>query len=154
MAAEEEQAQRVVAVRRRSSAGARRRSIVILRLHRRELLPAAPRFLAAHLVGHPASGDLDQPAPRVIGYAGLGPLPRGRQKRFLHRVLGGVEIPMTSQHRAENPRRELAQQALDGGLRGRCRHISSGGALLTWRTSIGTLLGAPPRPGAAEARAA
>ena len=32
--------------------------------------------------------------------------------------------------------------------------MSTGGALITWRTSIGMFSGTPPFPGAADARAA
>ena len=42
-----------------------------------------------------------------------------------------------------------------GGIQGRGHQAnSSGGPLITWRTSIGILNGLPPGPGAAEARAA
>lgn len=61
---------------------------------------------------------------------------------------------MTPGHRAEHLRREVAQQAPDICGRFLSRHASDGGALGTWRTSIGMMSGLPPGPGAAEARAA
>jgi hypothetical protein len=153
MAAQEEQAQGVVVTRGSLAVRAGLRSIRLRRLHRGKVLAAAPRLLAARLVDESARRDLDQPRLRTLRYAGVGPLARRREKRLLNRILGGVEIAMASQHSAEDPRRELAQQALDGGVRV-WLHISSGGALITWRTSNGVLMGAPPRPGAAEACAA
>ena len=82
------------------------------------------------------------------------PLQRRREQRLLHRVLGGGEVAEAPDHRAENLRRELAQQVLAGGVQGRGRHTSTGGALITSRTSIGMFIGTPPLPGAADARAA
>ncbi len=41
-----------------------------------------------------------------------------------------------------------------GIARAKAGHRSSGGALITWRISIGMLIGTPPLPGAAETRAA
>src|SRR5678815_3946651 len=102
------------------------------------------------MIGHPPHGDLDQPAARVVGDPVRGPLLRRRDERLLHRVLRGGEIAEAADHRAEHLRRELAQQALTG----EAGHTSTGGPLITSRTSIGMLSGLPPGPGAADARAA
>ena len=100
-------------------------------------------------------GDLDQPAARVVGHALARPLHGRRDQRFLNRVLRGGEIAEAPDHGAEHLRREVAQQVLGRrGSRRRWNHMSTGGALITWRTSIGMLSGAPPLPGAADARAA
>ena len=53
-----------------------------------------------------------------------------------------------------NLRRDVAKQVLAGKRLRPDGHISGGGALITSRTSIGILIGAPPGPGAADARAA
>ena len=78
--------------------------------------------------------------------------PRGhcsgrREQRLLDRVLRGGEVAEAPDDRAEHLRRELAQQVLAGEVERRCRHTSTGGALITWRTSIGMFSGAPPVPG-------
>ena len=76
---------------------------------------------------------------------------RGGDQRFLHRVLGVGEVAVAAHDRAEDLRRELAQQAL--GARRRCSHLGVGRAQHLAhldRLRIGT----PPGPGAAEARAA
>ena len=81
---------------------------------------------------------------------------RGRgDQRLLHRILRGGEVAEAPHHRAEHLRRELAQQVLGRRIqRTRWSQLSTGGALITSRTSIGMFSGAPPGPGAAEARAA
>ncbi len=59
------------------------------------------------------------------GFSGTpsrGPLHGRGEQRLLHGVLGGVEVPVAPDERAEDLRRETAQQVLDaGGVR---RHIS------------------------------
>ncbi len=97
-------------------------------------------------------GDVVQPAARVGGDALRRPLRGGRDQRLLHRVLRGGEVAVAAGHRAEHLRREVAQQAPDGGLHVRHRHCF--GALITCRTSMGMFSGAPPGPGAADAFAA
>ena len=98
---------------------------------------------------------MNQPAARVVGQAVARPL-RGRgDQRLLHRVLGGGEIAEAADDRAEHLRRELAQQLLGAEIQRGARHrYSSGGPLITCRTSIGMFSGAPPGPGAADACAA
>jgi hypothetical protein len=62
---------------------------------------------------------------------------RCRKHRFLHGVFRDAKVSEAADHRAENLRRQLAQQALVGELRRATRHTSTGGALITSRTSIG-----------------
>jgi hypothetical protein len=76
------------------------------------------------------------------------------EQRFLNRVLGRGEVSVAADERAEDLRRELAQQSLDAGVRTLRGQMSSAGALITSRTSIGMFNGAPPRPGAVDAFAA
>ena len=106
------------------------------------------------MIGHAPRGDLDQPAARVVGHALARPLQRRREQRLLHRVLGGGEVAEAPDDRAEHLRRELAQQVLARAVQSSRRHMSTGGALITSRTSIGMFSGTPPLPGAADARAA
>ena len=73
-----------------------------------DVLPPLAGLLAAQQVGQPAGGDGDQPAQRLVRDAILGPLQRGRQKCFLRCVLGGVEVPVASNHGAEDLRRQPA----------------------------------------------
>ena len=83
------------------------------------------------------------------------PLQRRREQRLLHRVFRGGEVAEAADDRAEHLRRELAQQVLAGRRpSGAAVTLSTGGALITSRTSIGMFSGAPPLPGAADARAA
>src|SRR5689334_2745031 len=97
---------------------------------------------------------MNQPAARVVRHAFLRPLHAGGDERFLHRVFGGGEVLEAADRRAENLRRELAQQILGGRIQSGNRHTSTGGALITSRTSIGMFNGLPPAPGAADAPAA
>ena len=106
------------------------------------------------LMMHAPRGHVDQPAAWVVGHALLGPLHRRREQRLLHCVLRGSEVAETPDDRPEDLRREVAQQALAGRVQAARRHRSTGGALITSRTSIGMFSGAPPGPGAADARAA
>ena len=77
---------------------------------------------------------------------------RGEQ-RLLHRVLAVAEVAEATHDRGEDPRRRFAQQVLDAW---RSAHLrpSGSGASITSRTSIGCLIGTPPRAGAAETLAA
>ncbi len=146
MTAHHQQVQRVVLVR--GSDGVRRRRRLGRHLEHHDCFAAAAGDLGADLVGQASGGDVDQPPARIGRQAVARPLPRRRQQRLLHRVLGGREIAEAADDRAEHLRRQLAQQAVGN----RCH--SCGGALITWRTSIGMFIGTPPLPGAAEARAA
>ena len=57
----------------------------------------------------------DQPATWVLGDALIRPLERGGEQRLLHGVLGRVEVAVAADERAEDLRRELAQQVLGTG---------------------------------------
>src|SRR5262245_26946894 len=105
------------------------------------------------MIGDSPRSDLNQPAARIVGQTFLRPLQRGREQRLLHGILCGTEIAEATSHRAENLRRQFTQQVLVGERRRPLRHTSTGGALITSRTSIGMLSGSPPLPGAAEASA-
>jgi len=92
---------------------------------------------------------------RIVGHALMRPLERRRDERFLHRIFGFRKITEATDHRAEHLRRQIAQQALGKRAIGPpCHSSSSDGPLITWRTSIGMFMGAPPSPGAADAHAA
>src|SRR5690349_363021 len=99
-----------------------------------------------------------QPPARIRRDTLRRPLRRRGDERFLHGILGRREVAMSARHRGEHLRREVAQQVLDRQLVWigvvRRRHASTGGALITCRTSIGMISGAPPGPGADEAFAA
>ena len=73
----------------------------------------------------------------MLGHALRRPLVRGGQQRLLHRVLAGVEVPVPAHERAEDLRRQLAQQALDAHV---VDHISIPAGSMTGRTSIGANL--------------
>src|SRR6266516_6022511 len=77
---------------------------------------------------------------------------RRGDERLLHGVLGGVEVAGPPHDRAEDLRRQVAQQVLDPRslVHSVGVHMSGLGAPITWRTSIGCCIAAPPRPGAAE----
>ena len=106
------------------------------------------------MIGHTPHGHLDQPAARIVGHALLRPLHGRGKQRLLDRVLRRGKIAEASNDGAENLRRQLAQQVLAGRVQLDGRHTSTGGALMTSRTSMGMLSGIPPGPGAAEAPAA
>lgn len=80
---------------------------------RGQLLTAAAGVVAAELLGEPPRGDPDQPPGRVVGHAAVGPLRRRGDERLLDRVLRIGEVAVAAQDRAEGPRREVAQEALD-----------------------------------------
>ena len=124
-------------------------------LREHELFATTTRVFLAHVIGHAPEGDPNQPAAWVVGEPLLGPLGGGGDERFLDGVFGGAEITEPPNDRAENLRRQLAQQILSLGIqRARVYIRSSGGALITWRTSIAMFIVVPPEPGADEARAA
>jgi hypothetical protein len=82
-------------------------------------------------------------------------VPSPRRSALLHRVLRGGEVSMTPRDGAEYVRGQLAQQVLDRVVQSLRRHTSTGEMLIiTCRTSIGMMSGAPPGPGAADALAA
>src|SRR5687768_1858526 len=120
----------------------------------RELLTIASRRFAAEKIGHAARRHMNEPAARVVGNPFLRPLHACGDERFLHRIFGGRKIFEASNHGAENLRCDLAQQVLGIWVQAGSRHTSTGGALITSRTSIGIFSGTPPLPGAADAAAA
>src|SRR5439155_13435760 len=79
--------------------------------------------LAAPFVHKTPGGDRQQPRPRIVGNASLGPLERRSQECLLHRILTGVEVAVSPREPAEDPRREVTQQALDIRV---CPHNSGG----------------------------
>ena len=117
-------------------------------------LATATSDLAPHMVGETPRGHLDQPPSGILGQALFRPLKGRGEKRLLHCVLGGSEVAEPTDHGREHLRREFTQQVLGRRVEPRRRHSVGGGPLMTWRTSMAMLRGAPPRPGAAEALAA
>ena len=78
-------------------------------------------------------------------------------QRLLYRVLASTEVAVAAEQRAQDLRRQIAQQVLGAGVQPR-DHASGvqsvGGPLITCRTSIAMFSGLPPGPGAADASAA
>jgi len=121
-----------------------------------ERLTAPAGGLGTHVVGQLSRGHVNEPASRAVGHPGARPLLRGGEQSLLHRVFRGKEIAELPAHDAQHLRRQVAQQALDVGVR-RIPSVQSpslGGPLITSRTSIPMLSGVPPGPGAADASAA
>jgi len=131
MTTHEEQDERVVLLRRLRRDG--------LAEDRPEVVefPAAASALAAQVIGHAPGRHLDQPCAWIVRKTFVRPLLRGGEQRFLHRIFGDTEVSEAPDHRAENLRRHLAQQVLVSEPILRARHTSTGGALMTSRTSIG-----------------
>ena len=134
MGAQEEQGEGFVLVLSMFVAGRRRDKFVTRHLRRGGLLTPPACLFAAHLVGQPARSNRYQPALRILGDTLRRPLDGGGEQRFLHRVLSQVEIAVTPDERAENPRRELAQQVLDSASGSR-HHISVPASSMIGRTS-------------------
>jgi hypothetical protein len=122
MAAQEEQHERVV------GAG----DVLGRRLGRDRALPLAAGVVAAHLVDQPPGGDGHQPAARAVGHALGRPLHGGGEHGLLDGVLASLELAVPAHQPAEDLRRELAQQVLDGGG-GHASSVPSEN--ITWRTS-------------------
>src|SRR6478736_10324142 len=78
-----------------------------------ELLAVPPRPLTPPLVDQPPRGGLHEPAARFLRHAVLRPARRGCEQCLLDGVLGSVEVAVPAHERAENLRRQLAQQVLD-----------------------------------------
>ena len=154
MAAHEQQHKRIVVVQVVDLIGGGHHLFVRRRFHHHHVLAPAAGQLGAEEIGHAPGGHLDQPTARIVGDTVTRPLLRRREQRLLDRILGGGEVAEAADHRAENLRRQLAQQVLPRVVERRLRHASTGGALMTWRTSMGMFSGTPPLPGAAEARPA
>src|SRR5438874_1018328 len=106
MAAQEQQRQRVVLVGGlRFNRGPERRN---------DLLPAASRTFCPPVVDQPPRGDRYQPRPRVGRQPFVAPLERSREQRLLDCVFTSVELPVPPKQRAEDLRRQIAQQVLHG----------------------------------------
>jgi hypothetical protein len=131
----------------------------------RQVLAAPPGLLAAPLVDQPAGGGLQQPAVRLRRDAGTGPVLGRGQQPVLDGVLGRVEVAVPAGERAEDLRRQPAQQVLDVGRdvqrepptwsRNDSISVASDGASsMICRTWIGCWVAAPPGPGTADTFAA
>src|SRR4051812_45677316 len=117
MAAHEQQNERVVGVRDALICWGLRDSLGWQQPLRNRLLPALAGLLTSQQVRQATRCDRDQPAERVIGTTLSGPAGRGGDERLLRRVLGGIEVAVATNQRAEHPRREIAQQVLYLGVR-------------------------------------
>src|SRR5487761_1405950 len=130
MTAQEQQAKRVIAGTGVLVIGGRRDGGHFVR---GGVLAAAPCVVAAPLVDQPPGGHADEPASGIIGNALGGPLNAPGQERLLHGVLAFLEAAVTADERAEDLRRQLAEQVLGGTWRGQ---TSAPESYMTGRTSI------------------
>ena len=119
-----------------------------------ELFAQTPRGVGADLIGETARRDGDEPAARIVGESLFRPLFRRRDQRFLDGVFAAAEVAIAAEERAQDARREIAQEILGASAQPIDHWNSGGGPLITCRTSIGMLSGLPPGPGAADAAAA
>ena len=157
MTAHEEQQERVVFIDANVGRGWWNESPLSPELTRDSVFSVAPRDLAARLVGETPDGHAIEPASWIVRYAVHWPLRGGGDQCFLHGVFGCREVAMSTDDRAEDLRRQLAQQAYDGRIRGSgwwARHASMVGARITCRTSTPRYIGFPPGPGAVDILAA
>ena len=97
--------------------------------------------LTPPLVDQASGRDGHKPRSRVVGHTLFCPSQRCGEERLLHGILARVELRIAPHQRAEDLRRELAQQILDSGPGPQ----KSGGASMTWRTSMGTFTNATMR---------
>ena len=132
MATEEQQRQGVVPIVDVLVAGRGRHEFTASAVPRRPTPDVHARTRCAKLIGQSARRDRDQPTPRVLRQRLPRPPERGREQRLLHRVLACVEVPVTTDERAQDLRGELTQQVLDVGVRA---HISSPATCISGRTS-------------------
>jgi hypothetical protein len=107
MTAQEQNGERVVLLRRLARAADLEEGF--------GLLASAPSALAPPAVDQAPRRGGHEPRPGMVGHALLRPLRRRREQRLLHGILRGVELPVPAHQRAEDLRRELAQQILDAG---------------------------------------
>ncbi len=154
MAAHEEKDKRVVFLRRSLDG---RRFGCVGRLHgHRAFATAASRF-GPDVVGHPPEGNLRQPGAGIVRRALARPLHRCGECRLLNGILRYREVAKSSDHSREHLRRQFPQQVLDRNVQRLFYHSnSSGGPLITCRTSMGWFSGslrargaaggAPPKP--------
>ncbi len=113
MTAVQQQRQRVIPLRQLLLGSARYR-LAGGDQRSRGLLTAPARVFDAQLIGQPPGGDGDQPAPGMLRHPFPRPLRRRRQERLLHRLLAEIEVAVAANEDAEDPRRQIAQQILDG----------------------------------------
>ena len=152
MAAHKEEDERIILIRLILKVG---RGHLVIELHGRGSFPAPASQFTALVIGHAPGSDVNQPGARILGQAFPRPLNSRRYQCLLNGILGGGKVAETADDRAEHLRREFAQQMLGTGVQRARRHWnSSGGPLITCRTSIGMFIGTPPSPGAADAPAA
>ena len=104
------------------------------RPRRREVFPSTTSLLGAVLVGHPARRHAHQPAKRILRHAVARPLLGCGDECFLGGVFGVGEVAVPPHDRTEDPRRQLAQQALGG--RGVGHSTPGSGGLMICRTSM------------------
>jgi hypothetical protein len=102
MAAQKQQGQRVVLIRHLLVVGSRCKEFVGWYTRRDRVFAAPASLLTAQLVGHPPGGDRDQPAPRALRHASVGPLNGSCKQCLLHRVLTRIELPSAPDERAED----------------------------------------------------
>src|SRR6185369_16470440 len=98
--------------------------------------------------------DVREPGARILRYAFLRPLEGRRGKRLLHGVLSRAEVAEATREDADDLRNQLAKESFVHFAREASWQTSVGGPDITSRTSIFRFIGAPPGPGAPEARAA
>jgi len=103
--AQEQQDERVVGVR----------YVLGNHLGGRRRLPLAACVVTAHLVDEPPGRDSHQPAARVVRHPLGRPLHGGGEDGLLHGVLTPFELAVPPDQHAEDLRRELTQQVLEGG---------------------------------------
>jgi hypothetical protein len=115
---------------------------------RHGFLAAAAGAFAAPFVDQTPGRNRQEPRPRVVRQAFCRPLASRREERILDGVLAGVELSMPPHQRAEDLRRELAQQVFDPDFHAQ----KSGGASITRRTSMGALMKATMREAISSAR--
>ena len=130
MAAQEEQGERLVLV-----GGPMVNALLIggkLECHH-GLLAVPPRTLAAPLVNQRPTGYSQQPRTWMVWHPLGRPLHCRRKQCLLDGVLALGELPVLAHQRAEDLRREFAQQVLDPGP----GVHSSGASSMIRRTSIG-----------------
>lgn len=82
-------------------------------LHRRQHLTPPARLVAPFLVDQAQTGGPKEPAVWIGRDAVARPVFGSGEQRFLDSVLGRVEVRGSTRERAEDPRRQLAQQVLD-----------------------------------------
>src|SRR4051812_30495155 len=106
MAAHEEENERVVLLHWRFVG--RRYHVLFRRCFEHDLrfAPSARR-LRPDLIGELSSSDLDEPRARVVRHPRAWPRKRGRDERFLHRILRRPEIAVATRDDTEHLRCKL-----------------------------------------------